>query len=185
MLHTKSGRHNCVNGIWTNVMKKVLLPLHGWGNWISRRWPGAMEQRPGSGRTQGLKALDSQQVLGKKRKKLPQTAAALTEAIGGLCHGCSGAVGIVHQLFLHLGNSSTIQRNTRNDIKSGGRARLGGCGLQGRPLRSWNTKSPGIQCAAMMDVCRHAPEKKGKTLNLPARGDGSVPPPPLPYTHAT
>lgn len=169
-------------------MKNVLLPLHGRGNWISQRWPGAMEQRPSLGRTQGFKAHDSQQVLGKKRKKSPQIAAALTQAFGGFCHGCS-SVGIFQQLFLDLGNSSAIQRNTHNDIKSGGRARLGGCGQQGQPLRSWNTKSPGIQCAAVMDVCRHAPEKKGKTFNLPARGDGSVlsahPAPPLPYTQAT
>lgn len=57
---------------------------------------------------------------GKEEGEIP------TDVIRAFCHACTRAIGILHQLSGDLAekeklNSPNVQRNTHNDIKSGGR----------------------------------------------------------------
>lgn len=143
-------------------MKKVLLHLHRWGNWIIQHWHEARERCPGSGRTHGLKAHASQQVLGKE-EEIPTADCCLSKC--NRCKDCTKKRPFesIILIFVWKRISWNIERNTHNDIKSGGR-------VMERPWSAGcpSPKSPRIQPAAVIDVCGHAPDRK-KTFNLPAR----------------
>lgn len=77
-----------------------------------------MERRPGSGRTHGLKAQTSQQVLGREEEEIPTDHCCLSR-----CNRCNECTKCIHYSFFFRWKriSLSIQWNTHNIIKSGGR----------------------------------------------------------------